>query len=326
MSEGISAVGGAIAASFVTIDRSRFSANQARDAGGAIWVEVLLSEDPAGSTDPQVASITSSTFFNNRVVLSGDPTAPAMPENFGGAIFASSIQNGGPMVADPDVFATIVNCSFAMNDVDSGPGGAIYVRNDFGGVLPASRRLAANSIFWDNTAATGGAQQSIAASNGLGSIEVDNSIVEGAWTGGGIDNLNIDPAFLNLLAGDLRLGGGSPAIDAGINAEVPNDQEDYDGDSNTMELLPFDIEGQDRVVGVSVDIGADEFGATAQPCNAADVSQTNGFFGTLDVNDSIVFTAAFNNLETVGDIAPAFGVWDVNDIVTFVNAFNAGCP
>ena len=53
---------------------------------------------------------------------------------------------------------------------------------------------------------------------------------------------------------------GSPAINAGSNANLPSDTFDLDGDSNTAEPLPVDQRGVgfNRVINTTVDIGAVE--------------------------------------------------------------------
>jgi len=51
---------------------------------------------------------------------------------------------------------------------------------------------------------------------------------------------------------------GSPLIDAGSNADIPQDTYDVDNDGNTTEPLPLDARGGLRIVGGKVDIGAVE--------------------------------------------------------------------
>jgi predicted outer membrane repeat protein len=50
-------------------------------------------------------------------------------------------------------------------------------------------------------------------------ISVEYSDVEGGWAGTG--NINAEPDFVDLAAGDVRLRRGSPCVDAGNNAAVP---------------------------------------------------------------------------------------------------------
>ena len=58
--------------------------------------------------------------------------------------------------------------------------------------------------------------------------------------------------------GDLRLTLTSPAVNAGDNAFLPQDTSDMDGDGNTTEPIPFDLDGNPRIHGRVVDMGAYE--------------------------------------------------------------------
>ena len=58
--------------------------------------------------------------------------------------------------------------------------------------------------------------------------------------------------------GDLRLCPNSPAVDAGSNSDIPADIFDLDGDSDVDEPIPYDLAGQPRIIGGSVDMGAYE--------------------------------------------------------------------
>jgi hypothetical protein len=82
------------------------------------------------------------------------------------------------------------------------------------------------------------------------------------WEDGNIDT---DPFFVDPNNDDYRLLPGSPCIDAGDNNSVPQDIADLDGDGNTTEPIPFDLDGNPRIVdgnndGKSVvDMGAYEY-------------------------------------------------------------------
>jgi hypothetical protein len=110
-----------------------------------------------------------------------------------------------------------------------------------------------NSIIWGNS----GTQI-------VNTPPVSYSIVEGGFTGTG--NLNADPLFVDPIsttnnpttAGDYHIQVGSPAINAGSNAALPTDTYDLDGDSDTGETLPIDVDGDARVLNGIVDIGMDE--------------------------------------------------------------------
>ena len=59
--------------------------------------------------------------------------------------------------------------------------------------------------------------------------------------------------------GDLRLRSDSPAVDTGNNTLLPPDAHDLDADGDTTEPIPFDLAGNSRMNGASVDIGAYEY-------------------------------------------------------------------
>ena len=90
---------------------------------------------------------------------------------------------------------------------------------------------------------------------------------------------------------DLRLGSGSPCIDAGDNTAVPADITDLDGDSNTSEPIPLDLDGRLRFVddllmpdtgngdAPQVDMGAYEYACIGN----LDV------FGGVTMSDYVIF-------------------------------------
>jgi hypothetical protein len=133
-----------------------------------------------------------------------------------------------------------------------------------------------NSIIWGNTV-----DNSYPNVNGTTSVpDFESCIVEGSggsssWSVGkfGTDlgnNLDADPLFTMTPDsgdgdwttfgdndyGDLSLQGGSPAVDAGNNTWLPADTFDLDEDGNTSEPFPYDLAGNQRIVGGTVDMGA----------------------------------------------------------------------
>ncbi|NIP86844.1 MAG: hypothetical protein GTO03_15275, partial [Planctomycetales bacterium] len=66
--------------------------------------------------------------------------------------------------------------------------------------------------------------------------------------GGG--NLDADPQFTDAALGNLRLQLTSPAIDAGDNSALPADSVDLDGDGDTFEATPFDLDSNPRRVDI----------------------------------------------------------------------------
>jgi hypothetical protein len=76
----------------------------------------------------------------------------------------------------------------------------------------------------------------------------------------GFGNITNDPVFLNLAAGDLRLGANSPCINAGYNLYVTSGA---------------DLAGNPRMAGGTVDIGAYEFQSPSSLISYAWLQQFN---------------------------------------------------
>ena len=168
--------------------------------------------------------------------------------------------------------------------------------------------LVENSIVWGNAAAS---YPQIYFDNVM---TVSYSILEGGCplSGAACTNvLNSDPDFVGDADpgadttwgtdddnyGDLRLEISSPAIDAGDNDLVPLDVHDVDGDANTSEKLPYDLESNPRMVDVAsvtnsghgtapiVDMGAYE---TPPDIIYVDLSATSGGKTGLSWSDALL--------------------------------------
>jgi hypothetical protein len=183
---------------------------------------------------------------------------------------------------------TIANCTFSDNSAPSGDGGGVLV--DGGATFYAT-----NCILWGNThQGSPGEDAQITVQNG--SAMVNYTCIEGL-TGslGGVGNIGDDPLFI-IPSGNLRLSPGSPCIDAGHNWGMPVDEDDYDGDGNTCELFPVDLDGLPRFrndlatpdtgcgANAVVDMGAYEFQAPGIPPADIIYADVNGD-GIVDVLD-----------------------------------------
>ncbi|MBK1818069.1 tandem-95 repeat protein [Luteolibacter yonseiensis] len=209
-----SGAGASFNASTVTLSGSTFRGNVASGSGGAISI------------------FNGSVRMENLVVTGNKATGS------GGGI---NISGGNPHVL---LNSTVVG-NFA------GEGGGLYAYISAG----ASIR---NSIIWGNRASSGSldAQQY---TNHLfgGGFSLQTSNVEGRAAGG--PNLGFAPIFYSdinaadapMLAGDFRLQGGSPGVDA--------------GDNSLLEGLAIDADNAPRAVR-TVDLGAYEFqGSQSDP-------------------------------------------------------------
>ncbi len=154
------------------------------------------------------------------------------------------------------------NCTFYGNSANS-IGGGIYTGSDTSDTDLDSVARLKNCILWGNIGEEQGETNQIAV--GDTHITIDYSCILGlTGTLGGIGNMNADPCFVDpgywdangtpgdvnddfLAEGDYHLLAGSPCIDAGD----PN----YVAGPNEM-----DIDGEPRVMGGRVDMGADEVG------------------------------------------------------------------
>ncbi|MHC5028106.1 MAG: hypothetical protein ACYTGR_15240, partial [Planctomycetota bacterium] len=273
---------------------NRFEGNLAWVAGGALAVEneasplilnALFRENIGLGQGGAVFGTESSANLMN-IVFEGNLSAQ------GGGLFAF----GGVTEID--------NATFFGNHAWNG-GQAIELMGGFVDVV--------NSILWDPVFGT-----EIVVNTG--DVGMHHSISRGGWPGG--DNLDVDPMFLDAAAGDFRLSGCSPAIDAGNNFMVPNDSTDMDTDGDTGEACPHDLFGNSRLVdspaapdtglgdGPLVDLGAFEYQALCW-------ADTNDDF-VVDVLDLTNVMVGWGTDDPCADITGDAFV-DVSDLVAVVS-------
>ncbi len=159
----------------------------------------------------------------------------------GGSSATSVGGSGGGVFTSGNIAILGLHTTIAGNDAGL-PVAAGQVTGGFvvGGSVFASSNLS-NCILWGNTRA--GAPSDLLV---VGIAVVANTCVIGASSSpvNGTGNLSVDPQFVNLATGDVHLTAASPCRHAG---------------SAGAALVPFDFEGDPRVVGPAPDIGADEF-------------------------------------------------------------------
>jgi len=249
------------------IREAMFSENIAADTGGG-----LLSSD--SSSQPVIIH---TTFHANRAIYGGG-FANGSAATIVSAVFVSNTATlvGGGLLNESSN-STVVQSIFSGNSSGTyGSGIANYRSNptisqvtfsanwskNNGGALvnQESSPLIRNSIFWGNQ---GGQIYNYAAGN---APDVQYALIQGGYITG-THILDAEPLFVDAdgadnIAGtsddDLRLQAGSPAVDAGNNALIPTDLADENHNNDVNEPAPFDLDGNVRLIGPAVDLGAYE--------------------------------------------------------------------
>jgi len=191
-------------------------------------------------------SNTAST-YGGAVYYEGDS-----PWTAANCLFSGNAASTGGAVFNHASAPTLVNCTLTSNQANAAGGICNHLKG-----YPTL----VNCILWDNRDRDGtseAAQLYEAESTSPGMFYVDYSCVQG-WTGqlGGVGNTGSDPLFVDRIGpdeisgtddDDLRLLPASPCIDAGDNTALPPDEADLDGDGNTTEPIPLDLDGRNRFV------------------------------------------------------------------------------
>ncbi len=211
---------------------------------------------------------------------------------------------------------SVVNCIFYGNSAAQGPEAAFYEY-----VLEPSTVMVAHSAVF----------------GGPDKIHVDpNCTLE--WRA---SNVVADPLLVDPGSGNLRLGAGSPCIDAGDDFAVARDPMDLDDDGCVMDRQPIDMDGNNRFhddaiadTGVAtywhdcVDMGAYEFGSTPtvpdSPCfgdlncdGVADFSDINAF--VLALVDPEGYEDQYPNCDILNADVGENGASGFDDINAFVS-------
>ncbi|MHC4643068.1 MAG: right-handed parallel beta-helix repeat-containing protein, partial [Planctomycetota bacterium] len=176
---------------------------------------------------------------------------------------ANSAEKGGVLYAGDDSYARLANCTVTGNWATDN-GGALYFDGPDGAKIT-------NCILWSDT------PQEIYPDLLGNEIVITYNDVQGGWPGQG--NIDVDPCFFDAgywdangvwIDGNYYLLQTSACINAGDNNSLPVDIQDLDGDSNTTEPIPYDLDGNPRIIYDVVDMGASEFDNTAPIADAGD--------------------------------------------------------
>lgn len=241
--------------------------NNTGDLGGAVLVNYNIGSVLSRSTF--VGNSATGAGGGGSVYLRSAQTLISHCEFEGNSAASGGAIGGWRSIAldQPLVKATVIDCRFFDNHASQGGGAisiangrAVIVNSSFFGCVAASGGAFEgdgadlelyNSILWGDSALSG------AEIHHAGGIygEITSSLIQGSnGSGGSWDtslgtdlggNIDADPFYPDAPAGDLHIGNGSPAVDAGTNAAP---------------LLPSDdLDGNPRIVGVDVDMGAYEY-------------------------------------------------------------------
>jgi PKD repeat protein len=206
----------------------------------------------------------------------------------------------------------LINNTITANTADVtnwGSGGGLYLSL---GSSTAGVNIY-NNIIWGNTGYEGG--DTYINNSQSGTINALNNDFDPAKVFGtfttNVNNINIDPQFVDAVNGDYHLTGGSACINAG-NSTAPS-------------LPASDYEGNERVLGGTPDIGADEYYAagSAFAISGQILSEGSALSGIM-VNLSGDFSAT---RFTDGNGNYLFtGIGDGSYTVTTINAFYTYTP
>ena len=180
------------------------------------------------------------------------------------------------------------------------PGASTDIRNCiiWGNTAPEGDQLLLNSLF-NNPAIV--SVDFCDLQGGAASVAIDTACCSPSQLLFGKNNLDTNPLFLDPASGDYHLAAESPAINAGDPGFVAAAGE-------------TDIDGDPRVVGAQVDLGADEFRHPAD---------LNGDCA-VNVLDLIQVLLAFGSAEAASDIN-GDGVVNVLDLIELLLAFGSAC-
>ena len=204
-----------------TIQNCRFESNSASSNGGALYCN-----------DRSSPIVLNCTFTSNSASDGGAIycASSSHPQVNNCVIIANSSGNGGAIYSTINCHPKIYNSSIILNS--AGQGAVVYLAYASWSVTHASFQ---NCIFWDNSNNTTFSHSD----HGGNNLYISYSNVQIEYNGTG--NISQDPLFISKF--DPHLSPNSPCIDAGT----------------PIQGIETDFDGNVRVQGRSIDMGAFEF-------------------------------------------------------------------
>lgn len=304
----------------------------------------------AGFIDHSSPTFTDCVFQNNVGGMFGGAFDMAFQSatTFTRCQFIGNAAADGSAVNTFSVTPAFTNCVFRGNSATGASGGgALYVgtssnvnvrlctftgnatTSNFAGIYVKGQATISNCIVWGNVGPGGSQASDQQIKSGGGLAIVSYCDVQGGFPVG-TNNFGLNPLFIDVAAGDLRLAAGSPCIDAGNNAAVlAGTTTDLDGLSRFVD----DSGVADTGAGTApiVDMGAHERQIASPPFCPVDISPPGAGNGIIDVDDLFMVINAWGPCANPGDcpadLAPAGGddVVDVDDLFAVINHWGA-CP
>ena len=194
-------------------------------------------------------TITNTSFMSNSAVNVGGGmyNYVSSPIITNATFLSNSAGNGGCMFNYNNSSPTITNATFSLNSAVYS-GGCMYNYS-------SSSLTLNNCIIWGNTATNDGNQFYVDGgtttlnyscyANGTGDVTISSGTFMATN-----NNLTMDPNFIDVAGGDLRIHGNSPCVDAGNNG--------YNSEA-------YDIRGEARIQDGTIDMGAYEWTSGTDP-------------------------------------------------------------
>lgn len=221
----------------IKITGNDISDNEGENYGGGLYIY------SSGDIDILYNAIIGNRSLDNGGGISVTNPANGKTTNISGNIIANNTAwYAGGVYLDFKKYLYLINNTLTNNTVEDywGSGGGVYLSLRYGAIAEIY-----NNIIWGNNATDGGdiynyRNRTVNVFNN----DFDPSKVSGrAFTSEG-DNINVDPLFINPSGLDFHIDALSQVKDAG---------------SDTAPNLPStDIDSDTRIIGNSVDMGADE--------------------------------------------------------------------